>query len=377
MVNCLIVGGHSGDRQRLAERFRRTGVNVGLAKDHPGSEIGDLPDMVILLEDDPGMQDCPVPVIVLESSETSARMYLPREGGLESFVDLMGCMNDPRNQSLGELAGSSHDIIWSIDGEFRFRYVSPSVERILGYRPEELLSRDFTEYLTTECQERLDRLIEDRAERPVELEFLCPSGEGRWLETSIVGSGENSFTGISREISGRKKVERECRKPAELLSATERINGRMMEGRPEKETLQYICDTLQGIEGIRNARAYLLDGEEVHCTASALEGEGELSRMILEGERPHCLQRVLDSRGTATVEEPTETCELCSLEKREGEVALVRRLEHGDRLLGVVSVLTTEDYWKGIGGFRLFEDLADTMALGLYSMELRREKERS
>ncbi|MFP4545559.1 MAG: hypothetical protein ACLFPN_01760, partial [Methanomassiliicoccales archaeon] len=65
MVNCLIVGGDSGYRQSLAERFRRNGVKVALAEDHPGGEIGDFPDMVILLEDDPGMQDCPVPVIVL------------------------------------------------------------------------------------------------------------------------------------------------------------------------------------------------------------------------------------------------------------------------------------------------------------------------
>jgi len=42
------------------------------------------------------------------------------------------------------------DIIWSVDMNLKFTYVSPSVEKLLGYTQEEMLTKSLDQILTSE-----------------------------------------------------------------------------------------------------------------------------------------------------------------------------------------------------------------------------------
>jgi PAS domain-containing protein len=55
----------------------------------------------------------------------------------------MGSFAEPSNRALRLIWRSeeSRDFIWEVDEKGLYRYTSPSVERILGYRPDELVGK--------------------------------------------------------------------------------------------------------------------------------------------------------------------------------------------------------------------------------------------
>jgi PAS domain S-box-containing protein len=52
------------------------------------------------------------------------------------------------------LVETSQDLIWKCDGEGRFTYLNPAWEQTLGYKTEEMLGRQFTEFKTPEQAEK-------------------------------------------------------------------------------------------------------------------------------------------------------------------------------------------------------------------------------
>jgi PAS domain-containing protein len=60
------------------------------------------------------------------------------------------------------LAEHSIDVIWRIDEQFQFVYVSPAVKNILGYQAEELVGRHLFCILT---QEAINAVVQGHANR--------------------------------------------------------------------------------------------------------------------------------------------------------------------------------------------------------------------
>lgn len=121
------------------------------------------------------------------------------------------------------LAENIMDVIWVLDREGRFSYVSPSVERLRGYTPEEVMSQSVSEALTpassmiaeTGLQQLLERV--DRGERYTdqhrfELEQPRKDGSTIWTEViiSAIYDDKQDFIGVlgvTRDISERKRIE--------------------------------------------------------------------------------------------------------------------------------------------------------------------------
>jgi PAS domain-containing protein len=57
-------------------------------------------------------------------------------------------------QEFRDLAERSFDIIFTVDAEGRFTYVSPASEKVLGYSPEEATGKHFTELLAESATDR-------------------------------------------------------------------------------------------------------------------------------------------------------------------------------------------------------------------------------
>jgi PAS domain S-box-containing protein len=55
------------------------------------------------------------------------------------------------------------DIFTILEADGTIRYVSPSIERVLGYKPEELLGRDAFDYVHPEDLERVGAAFASRA----------------------------------------------------------------------------------------------------------------------------------------------------------------------------------------------------------------------
>ena len=128
------------------------------------------------------------------------------------------------------LADNASDIIWTMDLEGRYTYVSPSVEKLRGYTVDEVMHQSMMDVLTPEsaaiAQARLNMAFDEvRSGEPIpafnsELEQLCKDGSTVWTDvtSSAMFNKEGEFIGIlgvSRDISHRKRVEEALRESKE------------------------------------------------------------------------------------------------------------------------------------------------------------------
>jgi PAS domain S-box-containing protein len=111
--------------------------------------------------------------------------------------------------------------IWAIDREARITYSNPTVERILGYRPEELVGMSLRSLVHEDDLSSADRILsESSVEKPRWAAFVvrCRHKDNtyRYLEchgVPILGStGEVvGFRGSNRDVTERTLVEEEMR----------------------------------------------------------------------------------------------------------------------------------------------------------------------
>jgi len=120
------------------------------------------------------------------------------------------------------LADNISDVIWILDTEnLKFRYVSPSVEKLLGYTTEEILNMDikvlFTEssfkYFNSVASERRERFKQGHKE-VFKDQYKQIHKDGHIVEVEVharytMNPGNNNVEaiGVSRDISNRKRLE--------------------------------------------------------------------------------------------------------------------------------------------------------------------------
>jgi PAS domain S-box-containing protein len=119
------------------------------------------------------------------------------------------------------MAENSLDVIWTADLEGNLTYVSPAVEKLLGFTPEEIIGMPFSDFvLRTDYDILLAKLREERAKAPAErvgpvtMEARNASRDNRVVYVEINASwikdGQGNLTGIqgsTRDITERKHLE--------------------------------------------------------------------------------------------------------------------------------------------------------------------------
>ncbi|MBN2098894.1 MAG: PAS domain S-box protein, partial [Dehalococcoidia bacterium] len=158
---------------------------------------------------------------------------------IDTIADFMGHVIQHRQmeQSLRAseeryrlLAQNASDIIWVLDADFKFSYLSPSVTTLLGYGLDEIVGHSFDGLLTPDSMLRMaevyigdmdreDAMPGAMAHRLVEIEAVCKDGSTVWLEAAIkaVRNEEGRITGFQgacRDITERRRTQEE-------LAATE------------------------------------------------------------------------------------------------------------------------------------------------------------
>lgn len=126
------------------------------------------------------------------------------------------------------LVESSSDMIWEVNAEGTFTYVSPQIEVMLGYKPEEIIGKTPFDLMPEEEAKQIYAIFRELAEkgRPIiTLKNLAlhKNGEIVVLETSGVPffdeTGEFAgYRGVDRDITKRKKAEEELQKMQKLKS---------------------------------------------------------------------------------------------------------------------------------------------------------------
>ena len=139
------------------------------------------------------------------------------------------------------LATSVMDVIWTIDiDSLKFSYVSPSVERMQGFTPEEILQMPLNKILVPESFEKASEIIaaelmientggaDPIRSRTVELQEYCKDGSIIWIEVTASFLRDDqgqvvSILGVTRDISERKFAEEEREKLLDQLQRAQKM----------------------------------------------------------------------------------------------------------------------------------------------------------
>ena len=133
------------------------------------------------------------------------------------------------------LADHMKDQVWLMDLDLKWKYISPLMEKLLGYNMEELIQLPFEKLLpTTSLKKSMEHFStqlskalpsskpSSNTKRLVELEFICKNGQFLWGECSFSFIRDEkgkplSILGESRDITERKRAEEKLQQTLESL----------------------------------------------------------------------------------------------------------------------------------------------------------------
>jgi PAS domain S-box-containing protein len=201
------------------------------------------------------------------------------------------------------LAENVNDIIWTIDLEGYFTYVSPSVEKMRGFTVAEVnhqlmydsLTPESAAFAKSEFIKTIDALQEGRPlpESRFELEQPCKDGSTIWTESTIsvifdASGNATGFLGVTRDISDRKLAEEIIRENEERLKMALQISGSGCFDWNLKTNESIWSDELKKLHGLRPSETFDSLEHFLSC--------------IFSEDRPYVMaemQRVIQQGGSA------------------------------------------------------------------------------
>lgn len=137
------------------------------------------------------------------------------------------------------LAENSGDVIFVLDRNLKYSYISPAVKALRGFDPEEAMGQDIRDSMKPESYERAIKLINEYfnedavnmgypAQRSIELELFRKDNSTVWAEikASLYYDETNKpvgIIGVSRDISERRKAEEDLIKAKEKAEESDRL----------------------------------------------------------------------------------------------------------------------------------------------------------
>ncbi|MFL5873208.1 MAG: EAL domain-containing protein [Solirubrobacterales bacterium] len=193
---------------------------------------------------------------------------------------------------LDQLAAGGHDfqrlveqlpvIVYSAEiGERgRWRYVSPQVEEILGYKPEDFI-RDpglWASLLHPDDRQRaLDLETEEhlgnRETTPTEYRMFRRDGEVVWMHDEAVlepdEGGVPIWHGVLYDVSGRKETELELQRALSQQAVVARLGERAMQDSDPQDLMDGATELIAKVDGVHSACIWELgrDGRRLNLRA--------------------------------------------------------------------------------------------------------------
>jgi PAS domain S-box-containing protein len=121
---------------------------------------------------------------------------------------------------------NTHDIITVLDAQGTMTYVSPSIKRVAGYEPEELINLSIVDFLHPDdlqsiMQELADGVSRQVGSQQVEFRWLQKDGDWHIYEAIAINALDNpSIRGIivhARDITDKKTLEEELQRSEEYF----------------------------------------------------------------------------------------------------------------------------------------------------------------
>ena len=129
------------------------------------------------------------------------------------------------------IAENTADVIWTLDlASGRFTYVSPSIQKLTGFTPEEIIARPFIESVTRESLPRVEARLAanlaaigagDESARTAAIEVEQPTKDGGTVPTEVVATVISSPNGEATAILGVTRDRRDRKRAEEALRESE------------------------------------------------------------------------------------------------------------------------------------------------------------
>ncbi|WP_135820218.1 PAS domain S-box protein [Halostella litorea] len=193
------------------------------------------------------------------------------------------------------IADASPDVIYRVDADGRFTYVSAAVERMLGYSPDEPVGEPLRALVAERDRERAADLLENAAERhPVrnaQFELLAADGERVPVEVNsslVSADDEFAIQGIARDVTEREERIRDLRLKNSAVDAA-RVGVTIVDVTADGDPVVYANEAFRELTG------YDTD-EIVGRNCRILQGPGTAEEPVRR------LQEAVEAREPAVVE---------------------------------------------------------------------------
>ena len=169
---------------------------------------------------------------------------------LDSMLDALDQQKKAIHESEARyrfLADNISDVIWIANLQTKtWMYMSPSVEKLLGYTAEEVMEMPLGQLLSATSQADVREWIAERSQAFLngsegdhvytdEVEQYCRNGDKLWTEVTThfatSDAGELILLGVTRNITERKRAEEQIRNLAFYDALTQLPNRRLLQDR--------------------------------------------------------------------------------------------------------------------------------------------------
>lgn len=212
------------------------------------------------------------------------------------IIDYKGANAEGTDKMLLDIAKTLPDVIWTMDLEFNYTYLSPATEKLFGYNIEERehvsISDIFPEasiqYFKEQLAKQLQKAQTDRSAITaikLESEALHKSGKKIWVEINadFIWDKSNQIIGIqgvSRDITKRKDAEIELQKTQEQVRLfTDNIN-EMVWVMDKHFNYTYVSPSCKRLIGYNQDEILQLKLSDLHEPSSFKKIEAAINKRI-------------------------------------------------------------------------------------------------
>jgi PAS domain S-box-containing protein len=131
-----------------------------------------------------------------------------------------------RQRRFQALVEESNDIISVVDAEGRYQYQSPSLERILGYDPEETLGDEAWEYIHPDDREQVRETFAEWVADPDlagEIRYRARHADGSWRWMEAHGNNQLDNPAVEGYVVNSRDITEQTRRRRQLERQNERL----------------------------------------------------------------------------------------------------------------------------------------------------------
>lgn len=199
------------------------------------------------------------------------------------------------------LTESVSDVIWEVDEKLVFTYISPSIEQMAGYKPEDIVGRNLFEFIKSDYVEMLKQKQIERAmnfaktgkaeSATYEIEIICKNSLLLWIEIVVNPLFDEhgrltGYRGVNRNIAKRKQNEAEINKHNNTMMEISDFSTELAY-LPYSDIFPYIVNKIRKLFGVKASWITTYDeiSSDLIVQYSSLTGDDNKKVMQLLGRR--------------------------------------------------------------------------------------------